>query len=360
MQNHAKQLASIGIYGPDSKEVARYENRLTRFFQREFVRREKEQHTLEALGVSTDHGPILEETESLMENHYDQRPELFSSFLDNRYRAYSMAFYGETAEQVRDSLVTLEEAQEAKFGLIARRAGIEGDERIFNIGCGFGSLETFLLEKYPDIEVVGLTPSKIQVQYLHERMQDPDDVLGDGRFKLIRGSFDSLSLETLAEEKYDLVLSIGVIEHVCNMRSLLERIAAMLVPGGRTFHHFITTRSVIPQFMDPGKTRINFYFPGGRVWPRNEFLRHTEYFDIVNSWFVNGLNYWRTLDEWHHRYWSNILNLYNSNFDIGAIAHWNEYFSLCKSMFAPMEGQFYGNSQYLFKLKSVSRKTAKI
>jgi cyclopropane-fatty-acyl-phospholipid synthase len=78
--------------------------------------------------------------------------------------------------------------------------------------------------------------------------------------------------------------------------------------------------------------------------------RHTEYLDLAGHWFINGLNYWRTLDEWHRRFWKGIPALYGSVFDIDAIAHWNDYFSLCKAVFAPRDGEFYGNSQYLFRL----------
>ena len=85
-----------------------------------------------------------------MDRHYDARSEFFASFLDSHYRAYSMAYYGETAEAVRNSSATLEEAQKAKFSLIAKRAQIEGHERIINLGCGFGSFETFLLQEYSE------------------------------------------------------------------------------------------------------------------------------------------------------------------------------------------------------------------
>jgi cyclopropane-fatty-acyl-phospholipid synthase len=108
----------------------------------------------------------------------------------------------------------------------------------------------------------------------------------------------------------------------------------------------------VPQLLDSTKTRIGQYYPGCRVWPHSELSKQTEHFDLVNSWFVNGLNYWRTLDEWHRRFWSNIPKLYGAVYDTAAIKYWNEYFMLCKVMFAPMDGQFYGNSHYLFKLKN--------
>jgi cyclopropane-fatty-acyl-phospholipid synthase len=344
-------LADAGIFGPGSDELAVYENRLIRYFEREYARLAAEPVSLDELGISTSEGPIMEETEALMDSHYDKKPEFFASFLDNHYHAYSMAYYGDTPTAIRNSKASLEEAQQAKFELIAKRAQIEGHERIFNIGCGFGSLETYLLEQYPNIEITGITPSKVQVAYLRQRMKDPCDPLGNGRFKLIEGVFNKAPLKLLGTD-YDLVISIAVFEQVINMHAALKRISNILSKNGKTFHHYITSKQAIPQFLDPTKTKIGLYFPGGRIWPHDELARHTEYFDLAGHWFINGLNYWRTLEEWHRRYWNKIPDLYGSVFDTDDIVHWNDYFSLCKAVFAPRDGTFYGNSHYLFKLRS--------
>lgn len=348
----AGKLAQDGIFPPKSHELRLLESRLARFFQREYQRSIRDCSTVSGLGVRTDSGPMMEETAELMSRHYDETLELFTSFLDSRYRAYSMAYYGETPDLILASNVSLEDAQQAKFCLIAERAQIEGCERILNIGCGFGSLETFLLERYPGIEIVGVTPSKVQANYLRDRMRDRHGLLGSGRFKLIEGAFDQVTIESLGRKKFDLVVSVAVFEQVINMRAVLQRIAELLTANGRTFHHFITSQTVVPRLLEPKKTRIGLYFPGGRIWPHNELPRHTEHLDLANSWFVNGLNYWRTLDEWHNRYWANIQNLSSAVFGTADIAYWNEYFSLCKAMFAPMDGEFYGNSQYLFRMKN--------
>lgn len=347
-----EKLAHAGIYGPSSDECALYERHLTRYFEREYQRHIDNPVSLRDLGISTDEGPMMEETDALMDSHYDVTQSFFTNFLDSYYHAYSMAYYGNSPDTIRNSAASLEDAQHEKFCLIADRAQIQGHERIFNIGSGFGSLETFLLTNFPSIEIVGITPSKVQISYLEQRMRDISDPLSSSRFTLIEGPFDQLPLETLGIRCYDIVISVAVFEQVINMDGIMERIAKLLTPGGRTFHHFITSRLVIPKLLDPTKTRIGLYFPGGRVWPHDEFTHHTMHFDLLNNWFINGLNYWRTLDEWHRRYWASIPSLYGSVFDTNAIAHWNSYFSLCKAVFAPMNGNFYGNSHYLFKLRS--------
>ena len=344
--NLEELLANAKIFGPDSSRYHTQEKSLIRYLEREYTNYLENPVTLESTGVSTTEGPIMDQTEDLMKTHYDESIELFMGFLDTRYRAYTMAYYGEAA----DDQITLEQAQEQKFRLMAERAQIKGDEKILNIGCGFGSLETFLLQEYPGIEVTGITPSKVQITYLKEKMQDSSHPLSSG-FTLLEDVFDEAIVDKLGLAKYDLIISIGVFEQLLNMRTMLELISKLLKPEGRTFHHFITSQVVTPQVQLDEKTVIGKYFPGGRIWPHDEFSRHTDHLDLANTWFVNGKNYWRTLDDWHHRYWKSIPNLYNNNFGIDEIKYWNEYFLLCKVMFAPLDGTFYGNSQYLFTMK---------
>ena len=70
-----QRLADAGIFGPDSEELALYESRLVRYFEREYQRLEAEPVSLDDLGISTAEGPIMEETEALMDSHYDEKPD---------------------------------------------------------------------------------------------------------------------------------------------------------------------------------------------------------------------------------------------------------------------------------------------
>jgi cyclopropane-fatty-acyl-phospholipid synthase len=340
-------LAENGIYGPGSPELEKYERHLTRYFEREYRRLQEMPTTIELNDIYNASNVMMDDTKALMEQHYDERPEFFTTFLDNDYHAYSMAYYGETPEIIRQSSATLEDAQRAKIDLITERAQIKGDERILNIGCGFGSLETYLLSKHPNLRIFGVTPSKVQAKYLEDRMQNPHDPLGQGNFEIIFGPLDKVKQDICDKGNYNLVISIGVLEHTQDLVKTLKFFDSVLTDHGRSFHHFITSKIVIPKFLESSKTKIGDFFPSGKIWPHGIFLSSNNTLP-VSSWFLNGLNYWRTLDEWHSRYWKNTAHLMKNGFDIKTIAHWNNYFSLCKVLFAPQDGHFYGNSQYLF------------
>jgi cyclopropane-fatty-acyl-phospholipid synthase len=351
-----EQLKQAGIHAWGSTASRRYEEHLVRYFTREYQRLDGSRNgCLADYGISTCTGPMWQQTEALMSQHYDERPEFFRTFLDSKYMAYSMAWYGASPDEIMASTSSLEEAQRAKFDLICERAQVRGNERIFSIGCGFGPLETYLLENYPDIEVTSITPSQVQADYIRQQMQDPAHPLGCGRMKLIHGDFAEVTRVEPGKPGYDLVFAIGMFEHIHNLQSAFRHIAALLSADGRCFLHLIVSRPLFPQYMDSSNTLIGKYFPGGRIWPFRELQKQTEFFDPVDCWYVNGLNYWRTLDEWHRRFWDNMDSLYEQVLSVEDIRHWNDYFMLCKTvLFAPLDGSIYGNGHYLFRNKMVN------
>ncbi len=352
MGEAVRDLASRGIHPYGSEALARYEERLTRYFSREYAGLGECDTPLADLGIRVDQGPMWQSTDELMAEHYDESIELFDAFLDHRYKAYSMAYYGESPAEIRASARALEEAQTAKFQLIAERTGIQGEERVFSIGCGFGPLETYLLEQFPRIRITSITPSKVQAEYIRRCMRDPRHPLDAQAMRLIEGDFGAVPASELGAGTYDLVFAIGMFEHVNNLDAAFEKIAQLLQPGGRAFLHLIVSRPAFPQFMDSKNTLVGRYFPGGRIWPFREIACQTRLFDLQASWYLNGLNYWRTLDEWHRRFWESMGRLHEKVFSTAAVRHWNDYFSLCKVvLFAPLDGEVYGNGHYLFRKK---------
>jgi cyclopropane-fatty-acyl-phospholipid synthase len=341
-------LESLNIPAWGSEEALRKEEHVARFLGREYQLAADSPVSLETLGVSASTGAMWEATEELIETHYDERIEFFDSFLDSSYRAYSMAYYGEDKNEVMNSTLSLEEAQANKFRLICDRIGIRGDEKILNIGCGFGSFERYLLERYPNLHVTGVTPSNVQTTYLKMCIEDGGCVLNPGNFQVVQSDFNRLSRYELEPESFDLVVSIGLLEQVKNMKALNKKMAKLLKPRGKSFHHFIVSKITIRQFLTASETLIGSYFPGGRIWPFEEYKYYDDHLQFRHSWFINGMNYWKTLDEWHRRFWENIDHL-SGKLDDSRISYWNDYFVLCKACFLPGNGAYFGNGHYLFQ-----------
>ncbi len=341
-------LESLNIPAWGSEEALRKEKHVARFLAREYKTLVENPVSVDELNLCPSVGELSEQTSDLMDTHYDEKMEFFDSFLDTHYRTYTMAYYGETPEAVRNSNISLEEAQGNKFQLICERIGIKGNERILNLGCGFGSFEQYLFENYPDIEVVGVTPSIIQVNFLNECINDPEHIFSKQPFAVIHKDLESLDDMDVSPGSFDVVTSIGLICAIKNLEQLHDKVSRYLKPGGKAFHHLITSKPVIPQFLDPSQSLIGVYFPGGRIWPFTELPRHTRELELVNSWFINGMNYWTTLDEWHRRFWSNIDELHRHLPD-ERLQFWSDYFILCKACFLPEDGTLFGNGHYLFR-----------
>lgn len=348
MEDLIAKFGKLNIHAYGSEQVQKHEAHIARFLSREYEAVLNNPTTLDQLGLSTTSGPMWEETGNLMETHYDEKFEFFDSFLDSRYYAYTMAYYGDTPEEIHASSISLEVAQKNKFRLICERIGLEGEERILNLGCGFGSFERYLKEYYPNTQVVGVTPSKVQVAAIQECLSSPDSAFEGLDFSVILKDVAALTDEDIAPESFDVISSIGLLEQSKNMQSFQTKIARYLKPGGKAFHHMISSRITIPQFINPAETLIGDYFPGGRIWPMDELPKHTREFEHKQSWFLNGMNYWMTLDEWHRRFWQNMETLHK-HLSVERIRFWNDYFILCKACFSPMSGEVFGNAHHLFR-----------
>ena len=296
---------------------------------------------------------MWEQTTALMQQHFDADLTLFESFLDNHFMAYTMAYYGENQAQILKSEASLEAAERAKFDLICSRAGIIGNERILNIGCGFGPLETYLSERFPMLEITSITPSRVQADYIRQCIDNPLHPLYQNSLRLIEGDFGEVALEMLGVGEYDLVTAIGAFEHINNLHSAFQRIHDLLKPSGKAFLHLIVSKPIFPQYHDSKNTLIGRFFPGGHIWPMEIVKSQTDFFHLVQSWYLNGLNYWRTLEAWHYRFWQHIDRLHPDLLSQDDTRYWNDYFVLCKVvLFAPCNGEIYGNGHFLFNRKN--------
>lgn len=342
MKNIIEELAEKEIYAYGSKELLKFEKNLEKYFTREFDRWEGNKALPEEYGVSSFEGDIAtKETYTQSIEHYNKEYKIYKAFLDKNYMAYTMGYYNFTQEN-NSALhsIALEQAQINKFNLIIERAGIEDGQTILEMGCGFGGFSNYLIQKFPNINITAINPSLLQTSHLHT---------DSSRFFLLKKYFDEITEHDIPNESFDRVISIGVLEAVSNLDKLFKLISRVLKPSGKTFHHFIVSKDTIPQFLNAEDTLMTDYFPGGHIWPYSEASRHNEHLKPVQSWYVNGMNYWKTLDTWHQNFWKKIDELYPEYMSLEEVKDWNKYFSLCKTMFSPNDGESYGNGHYLFE-----------
>jgi cyclopropane-fatty-acyl-phospholipid synthase len=154
------------------------------------------------------------------ERHYDLGNDLYSLMLD-RGMNYSCGYW----KRARN----LDEAQADKLELVCRKIGLGKGMRVLDIGCGWGGFARHAAERH-GATVVGITVSREQAHLAQERC---------------RGLPVEIRLQDYRDldERFDRIISIGMIEHVGvkNYRRYMEIAARCLHPEGLFLLHTIGT-----------------------------------------------------------------------------------------------------------------------
>ncbi len=227
------------------------------------------------------------------EKHYDMGNDLFRNMLDRRMN-YSCAYWKDADN--------LEKAQEDKLELICRKIHLAAGMRILDIGCGWGAFGKYAAEKYK-AEVVGITVSKEQV--------------GLGR-KLCEGlpvEFRLMDYRDL-DEKFDRIVSVGMIEHVGykNYRTFFEIAAKCLNDDGLFLLHTIGNIKS-EKSIDPWTDK--YIFPNGMLPSVAQLGKAFEKLFVMEDWHNFGTDYDKTLMAWHENFvrnWDKIKNNYSERF----------------------------------------------
>ena len=217
-------------------------------------------------------------------HHYDLDGRLYSLFLDAD-RQYSCAYFEKPGQ-------SLDDAQLAKKRHLAAKLMIEPNERVLDIGCGWGGLGLYLAE-VGGADVTGITLSQEQYEIANERAGEKG--LNDrARFRLqdyrdVTGPFDR-------------IVSVGMFEHVGinHYETFFQKIAQLLADDGVMMLHSIG-RSEGPNVTSPWISK--YIFPGGYIPALSEVLPRIERAGLlVTDIEILRLHYAETLKHWRERF----------------------------------------------------------
>ncbi|MBM7624517.1 class I SAM-dependent methyltransferase [Sporohalobacter salinus] len=242
-----------------------------------------------------------------IKQHYDLGNEFFSLWLDETL-SYSCAYF-KTPED------TLYQAQLQKIDHTLKKLNLQPDDRLLDIGSGWGWLIVKAAKQY-DVEAVGITLSEEQYQATQKRIKN----LGleeQVKVKLL----DYLDLPE--DEEFDKIVSIGMFEHVGkeNLFKYMEKVKQLLAEGGISLLHTITglTEEPVNKWVD------KYIFPNGYIPALQEIISLlSEY----NLHFLHAENlrqhYAMTLDCWHDNFCYH-LDKIEDMFDQRFIRMWDLY-----------------------------------
>lgn len=186
--------------------------------------------------------------------HYDRSNEFFALFLDRRM-VYSCAYFAAADEG-------LDAAQERKLDYLCRKLALRPDERLLDIGCGWGGLLIHAAERY-GVEAVGITLSERQAELARERIRRAG-LAGRCRVELV----DYRELDE--PEAYDKVVSVCMFEQVGEglLPEFFARARRLLRPGGVFVNQGIARSADFDRTVRRGHSFMDRYvFPDGGVVP---------------------------------------------------------------------------------------------
>ena len=220
-------------------------------------------------------------------HHYDLGNEFFALFLD-RSMTYSCAYF-------KGGATTLEDAQRAKLELVCTKLGLRHGERVLDVGCGWGSFAIHAATHH-GARVLGITLAERQAELARELVRKAG--VAD------RVEIRLADYRELAEEPFDAIVSIGMVEHVGEERidEYAKRLRAQLRSGGRLLNHGIAKLRDLDT-PDEGPFSERFVFPDGVPLPLSRITLALERAGLATT-HVEGLqhDYAQTLRHWIERY----------------------------------------------------------
>lgn len=248
--------------------------------------------------------------------HYDIGNDLFRAMLDKRL-TYTCGYWKNAQD--------LNAAQEAKLDLVCQKLGLEREQKILDIGSGWGSFIGYAAERY-EVTAIGVTVSRQQrvlAQTLYKnlpvetRLQDYREITG----------------------RFDHVVSLGMFEHVGykNYRAFMKLVDKVLDDDGLFLLQTIGGNHSVER-TDPWIDR--YIFPNSMNPSIEQIGNSIEGLFVMEDWHNFGEDYDRTLMEWHknfERNWHTIESRYDDRF----YRMWTYYLLTCAGTFRARKNQLW-------------------
>ncbi len=145
-----------------------------------------------------DRSPIAEVPHLPNIQHYEVPPEFFQLVLGQRLK-YSCCWWP-------NQETTLDEAEEYMLDLTCQRAELEDGMRVLDLGCGWGSLSLWIVERYPGCQVMAVSNSQDQVDFITRQAE------ARGLTQLSARRVDVNDLAAVNLGSFDRVISIEMFE----------------------------------------------------------------------------------------------------------------------------------------------------
>jgi cyclopropane-fatty-acyl-phospholipid synthase len=252
--------------------------------------------------------------------HYDLGNDLYEAFLDTNM-LYSSAVYHQDSD-------SLEQAQINKMDRLCQQLELKPTDHVIEIGTGWGAMAIYMAEQY-GCRVTTTTISDQQYAYAEQQIEARG--LSD-KITLLKEDYRNL------EGNYDKLVSIEMIEAVGKqfLPSYIKVCESLLKPGGLMAIQAITIADQRYEYYSNNVDFIQKYiFPGGFLPSVTSLTQATtKHSDlVVRDLFDIGLDYAKTLSEWHYRFNQAESEVRSFGYDDRFVRMWRYYLSYCEGGF---------------------------
>ncbi|WP_028080419.1 SAM-dependent methyltransferase [Solimonas soli] len=290
--------------------------------------------------------PIAIDTGAANEQHYEVPPAFFEMHLGPHLK-YSCCLYDDGGE-------SLSGAEAAMLHRYAERAALGDGQRVLDLGCGWGSLSLWLARRYPRAQIVGLSNSHGQREFILRRAAE----LGLRNLQIVTGDIATFEFpDEVLGKGFDRVLSIEMFEHMRNYERLLAKIAGWLRADGRLFVHVFAHRELSYPFeeRDASDWMTKHFFRGGLMPSRALLAEFQGDLRLERDWWLPGTHYARTAEDWLAQLDArrhDIHRLFAGTFGAAQAAlmvqRWRMFYMAVAELFGHAGGGEWGVAHYLF------------
>ena len=247
-------------------------------------------------------------------HHYDISDDLYFLFLDP-LKQYSCGYF-------KDKTDTLEQAQINKINHIIKKLDIKPNQKVLDIGCGWGYLAIEIAKQYK-CHVTGITLSENQYKFATNKVKE---------MKLSNQVEIKLIDYRKIKEKYDRIVSVGMFEHVGRKfyDLFFYKVYSLMNQEGVALLHTIGS---VDAPRDPQPWITKYIFPGGYTPSLSEITRPIEKSGlIITDLEILKIHYAHTLKHWKERFIQNkdkVVEMFDEKF----FRMYEFYLTSCESAF---------------------------
>ena len=253
----------------------------------------------------------------IAEHHYDLGNDLFMSFLDP-FNQYSCGYFEGTGELGR--------AQQNKMALITEKLDLSANDRVLDIGCGWGGFARYAAERY-GCTVTAVNISQEQLQYAREFCKGLPVTFLDCDYRSVDGQFDKIA-------------SVGMFEHVGskNYRTFMQVVRRCLTEAGIFVLHCIGSNVSGRGGCNPWIAK--YIFPNSTLPSVAQISEAAEGLFVIEDWHNLGPHYDKTLMAWNANFqdaWPRLSGKYDQRFK----RMWEYYLLSCAGAFRARDLQLW-------------------